>query len=208
MWNLHRAGKNKRSRLKRKNLQPLKAEYSASTALKDMSYSPKLASFAAVGFLLRTYCQDWLQQLRKRTVGLLVQQPGARWHVTTTLPEAPEAPGEKLSKHKRDLQDPCRCIGLARLPLLQDTVTQLVLSTDLNMDSPLLPLKREPDANRLYVDIARHLRFTAQEDPLRVRFPALDCNSKVPTTDMQELIQKQELAAGVDLVNMTNGEKT
>ncbi|KAM7191165.1 Protein kinase-like domain containing protein [Rhypophila sp. PSN 637] len=158
-----------------------------------------------VEFIRRTYRQDWPGHPQKRSLRLLVLSPGARWHVTVTFPDAPKAPeATPPSKQRKDLEGLCRCIDFDHIPLLRDTVTELVLSTE---GTVALPVKAEPDAESLYTSVIRRLRFYTREDPLRVRFPPLDASGKTSTRDVSEITKVRELAAGVHVVRLRGDER-
>ena len=160
---------------------------------------------AVVEFIRRTYRQDWPGHPQKRSLRLLVRFPGAMWHVTVTFPDAPKAPETTPpSQQRRDLEGLCRCIDFDRIPLLRDTVTELVLSTKGNV---ALPVKAEPNADSLYSSIIGRLRFCVREDPLRARFPPLNASGKTSTRDASEITKERELAAGVHVVRLHGDER-
>lgn len=162
-----------------------------------------------VELIQRTYRQDWPCQPQRRSLGLLVRLPGAKWHVNVTFSDAPRAPAAvPLWRQKKDLEGLCHCIDFDPIPLRRDTVTELVLFTKHNAtEASRLPVKAEPDVDSLYAGVAGRLYFYTQEDPLRVRFPLLNVSSRTSTKDMSEITKERELADGVHIIRLCGDER-
>lgn len=64
-------------------------------------------------------------------------------------------------KKRQDLEDPCRCIDFGMCTLLDDVVTELIVTRD--GASPNSPFQRAPQTNREYGPIAGGLSIHVQE---------------------------------------------
>ncbi|KAL2137203.1 hypothetical protein VTI74DRAFT_6414 [Chaetomium olivicolor] len=112
---------------------------------------------------------------------LILQQAGRQWHSRVTFCGAiygiRKVPGRADgSKRRGDLEDLCRRIDFEKLPLLNDTVTEIIITPDQpeNVPSQLLPLVNSPKIESEYY--RRHevglLWVRTREDPRR--FPVIE----------------------------------
>ncbi|TVY13911.1 hypothetical protein LARI1_G008939 [Lachnellula arida] len=106
----------------------------------------------------------------------------------------------------------CSCINFDLIELLNDTVTELVLTyqqdaTTTTPRSQTLHFKTTPDIKSEYNPVINQLRVCIREDPSRVRFPVYNISS-VPTKDLSEIIKTQELSTGVYKVRVIGNEVT
>ncbi len=96
-------------------------------------------------------------------------------------------------KRQNDLQDLCRCIDFRQIPLLDDTVTEVILSLDPSPESVKLLYATQPSADSEYANVISHLWVCTLEDPLRIRFPVYDSGNSIPARRLSEIREKEEL---------------
>lgn len=151
-----------------------------------------------IEFLPRTYGQNAVQP-RKRWLKLILRFSRSQWHLKvafhgTIQDDRHPIFGKKL-KRRNDLQDLCRCIDFRQIRLLDDTVTEVILSLGLdpNAQSVKLPCIGQPDMDSEYVSVVGQLCVRTLEDPLRIRFPVYDSDSGIPTRELFEIRDKEEL---------------
>ncbi|KAL5350999.1 hypothetical protein ACLOAV_004573 [Pseudogymnoascus australis] len=106
-------------------------------------------------------------------------------------------------ERRKHLTNLCLCINFDSIKLLDDTVTELIITyqQDTTIATPQrqnLCFKATPDAEPEYSLIVDHLRVIIREDPFRVRFPMYE-SSFGPnlTKDLSEVTKIQELGMGV-----------
>jgi hypothetical protein len=61
------------------------------------------------------------------------------------------------NKRRNDLRDHCHCIDFRQIPLLDDKVTEVILSLDPNLESVKLPYTIQPSADSEYASVISHL---------------------------------------------------
>jgi serine/threonine protein kinase len=139
-----------------------------------------------------------------------------KWHVKVTfqgtLQSARTATFARVTKRREDLKNLCLCIDFGRIPLLDDTVTELIVTRQHDVataQGQKLRLKTAPDTESEYASIVDHLWLYIREDPFRVRFPVYNGDGGgTPTKDLSEIRKKQELSAGVHEVRVDDDEKS
>ncbi|KAL2191829.1 kinase-like protein [Thermothelomyces heterothallicus CBS 203.75] len=149
-----------------------------------------------IEFLPRTYGENAVQP-RKRWLKLILRSSRSQWHLKVSFHgtiQDDQHPifGKKL-KRRNDLQDLCRCIDFRRIQLLDNTVTEVILSLDPGTQSVRLPCQTQPAADSEYISVISHLWVRTLEDPLRIRFPVFDNDSGIPTKELSEIREKEEL---------------
>ncbi|KAI0399025.1 kinase-like domain-containing protein [Xylaria palmicola] len=140
----------------------------------------------------------------------LFTDPPSQWHVKITFEGV--FPSSDLNstwlQRKKDFEQLCRSLNFGSLSLLNDTVTEIILSYPLvepdDTRNTINSLHISPlgDCN-IFTPVVHQLQISIQEDPTRVRFPLCD-NYPVPTIDLNIVKNSQELAAGVHLVHIAN----
>ncbi|KAI0888370.1 kinase-like domain-containing protein [Annulohypoxylon maeteangense] len=164
-----------------------------------MALNDGLPALPELSFIRRSYTEKYRknngnenQQQDEGSIyrtELIFKHINRKWHVKVTLTlksmiQLPEINAKWLQR-KKDFEDLCRCINFSGIPLLEDTVTELILSNDLcDPELHLLP---------------QSIRFRIQEDPERIRFPLYD-GGGIPTIDWSAIQKGQEFAAGVHKV--------
>ncbi|GAB1319401.1 hypothetical protein MFIFM68171_09611 [Madurella fahalii] len=149
-----------------------------------------------IEFLPRTYDQNW-DRPRKRWIKLILRSSRSTWHVKVsvhgTIADDQHPIFGKRQKRRKDLHDLCRHIDFRRIQLLDDTVTEVILSLDSDPQSVRLLCKAQPDPDSEYATVINHLWVRTVEDPLRVRFPVFHSDSSIPTRRLSEIREKDEL---------------
>ncbi|KAH6714683.1 hypothetical protein BKA61DRAFT_575401 [Leptodontidium sp. MPI-SDFR-AT-0119] len=117
------------------------------------------------------------------------------WHLKLTfhgkVQSTKNSAFAKAAKRRKDLENLCLCIDFDLSQLLDDTVTELLLSREY-----------ETFCQRLHLKTPLH---PEREDPYRVRFPPYDVKSSgVPTRHLLDIKKIQELGMGVYRVHVDN----
>lgn len=156
-----------------------------------------------IEFLPRTYDErsDKDAEPWKRWLCLLVRSSGSKWHLRVTfcgaIQDDQNPVPRRRPQRRKDLEDLCRCIDFQQLHLLDDTVTEVVISRDCDAQSTRLPCKTQPNPESEYSSVVGQLWARTQEDSRRVRYPAYDSASGIPTKDRSEIEINKELHGGV-----------
>ncbi|KAL4783833.1 protein kinase [Aspergillus varians] len=97
-------------------------------------------------------------------------------------------------------------IDYGSLPLLDDTVTELILDTLTGeQGSKLIIRANEESTNNPFVKIVSRLRWNVQEDPSRVVYPLCDEFPAFQPINLDELSDQREIADGVfQVLNISN----
>lgn len=74
------------------------------------------------------------------------------------------------------------------------------------MSGSKLPCKTQPDVDSGYAFVVCNLWVSTREDPLRVRYLSCPCGSDIPTRDVSEIVEKEELSGGVHKVRVLGDE--
>jgi serine/threonine protein kinase len=115
-------------------------------------------------------------------------------------------------KRRADLENLCLCIEFDFIQLLNDTVTELIVTHHHDAtiaERQRLQLKTTLDTESEYASIADHLWLCIREDPFRVRFPVYNSGSSgTITKDLADIEEKQELGTGVYKVCVHGEEKS
>ena len=141
----------------------------------------------------------------KRSVGLILETSRCRWHVTVAF-RIPRTRTIKKRKRQEDLKNLCCCIDYDHIQLLDNTVTELLISRCQEVECQRLPLKAVPDEESEHRPSANSLWLFVREDPSRVRYPLYN-GSNTYTKDVAEIRKDQELAPGVHKVRLDNDDK-
>ena len=146
---------------------------------------------------------------RKRGLRFVLHCSDRMWHLKLTfhgkVQSAKSSAFAKAAKRRRDLENLCSCIDFDLSQLLNDTVTELLLSRECETSCQQLRLKTPLHPESEYADIVDNLWFRVQEDPYRVRFPPYDVKSSaVPSRHLLDIKKIQELGMGVYLVHVDN----
>ncbi|KAJ2895016.1 hypothetical protein MKZ38_006993 [Zalerion maritima] len=168
-----------------------------------------------IDFTRRSYKEEILKrgtEPHKRSLKFILRLSRSKWQVTVTfhgkLQSARTATTfAKVAKRREDLKNVCFCIDFGRIPLLDDTVTELIVSCNRGAQARRLWLKTLPDTESEYAAIADCLRLHVREDPFRVRFPLYYGDGSTPTKDLSGIIKQQELSAGVHVALIDGDEK-
>ena len=149
-----------------------------------------------IEFLPRTYDKDGVQP-RTRSLKLILRSPRSEWHLKVAFHGTIEADQHPIFskglKRRNDLKDLCCCIDFCKIQILDDTVTEVILSLDPSTQSVRLPYKTQPHADSEYISVIGHLWVRTLEDPLRIRFPVYNSNSGIPPRELSEIREKEEL---------------
>ncbi|KAI0410515.1 kinase-like domain-containing protein [Xylaria grammica] len=142
----------------------------------------------------------------------LVRADGSKWHIKITfrgtLPSRDVKPSEL--HRKRDFDKLCRSLDIGSLSLINDTVTEIVLSNTVPdschaapsyATDTLMPpdaankLKDEPC--NMYACVVHQMQIVdLREDPTRMRFLPCD-HDRIPTRDLTSIREERGLGAGV-----------
>jgi serine/threonine protein kinase len=144
---------------------------------------------------------------QKRTLSFVSRLSCSKWHAKITFEGTLQsaqstATFAKAQKRREDLESLCGHIDFGDIQLLDNTVTELVVTRVQNAATQRLRLKTALDATNEYEPIASHLRFQVQEDPSRVRFPSFNNGGNIRTIDLSEIRKKRRLSAGVHVVDV------
>ncbi|KAK5637549.1 hypothetical protein RRF57_013264 [Xylaria bambusicola] len=131
----------------------------------------------------------------------------SKWHVKVTFRGVLQSSDIRSAwlQRKRDLVQLCQMLELGSLPLLDNTVTEVILSNTppdpRNVSTyQINNLHLEPC--NMYARVARQLYAIVREDPVRVRFPLHNNDLEIPAKDLTVVRKEMELAAGVYLAHI------
>ncbi|KAK4242729.1 kinase-like domain-containing protein [Achaetomium macrosporum] len=164
--------------------------------IKEFSMDP-----CAIEFLPRTYNKTGAKgaEPEKRWLNLIVRSSGSKWHVKVTFrgtTQDTQNPNfSNRPKRRKDLENLCACIDFQQISLLDDTVTELILTRW------RLPCKEQPNADSDFTSVAGGIWVHTWEDPLRVRYPLYRFGSSIPTKDISEIKEKEALDDGIGAVH-------
>ncbi|KAH8586149.1 hypothetical protein B0O99DRAFT_656987 [Bisporella sp. PMI_857] len=141
-----------------------------------------------------------------------------KWHVKVTFKgtfqSAQTSNFARKPERRKHLMNFCLCIDFNSINLLNDTVTELIIThqQDARTTNPqcqMLWFKTTLDTETEYLFIANRLCVSIQEDSLRVRFPIYtSAVSSVLTTKVSEITKTQELSIGVYTARIVGSETT
>lgn len=151
-----------------------------------------------------------------RSLSFVFHLSHLKWHVKLTfrgtLQSAQTAAFAGVMKRRADLENLCLCIEFDFIQLLNDTVTELIVTHHHDAtiaERQRLQLKTTLDTESEYASIADHLWLCIREDPFRVRFPVYNSGSSgTITKDLADIEEKQELGTGVYKVCVHGEEKS
>ncbi|KAH8588019.1 kinase-like domain-containing protein [Bisporella sp. PMI_857] len=164
-------------------------------------------------FTPRTYKEETESkgtEPKKRWLNLVLSSLNRKWHIKLIfqgkLQSAQNNSFAKVTKRRKDLENLCLCINFESIQLLDDTVTELLLSREQDTHRQKLRLKTLPDVESEYA-VINDLWFCIQEDPYRVRFPIYNGGSNcVPIRDLSAIKKIKEFGMGVHLVHVDSDE--
>jgi Protein kinase domain len=113
-------------------------------------------------------------------------------------------------ERRNEFQTFVRLIDYGSLPLLKDTVTELILDEDSgghNSNFIIVHTTSEESARNPFVKIAARLRWTVQEDPSRVVYPLCTEFPSFRSINLHDLSNEREIADGVFQV-LDDNDKT
>ena len=122
---------------------------------------------------------------KKRWLNLVLCSLERKWHIKLIfqgkLQSAQNNAFAKVTKHRKDLENLCLCINFESIQLLDDTVTEFLLTREQDTHRKKLRLKTPLDTESEYA-VIDDLWLRIQEDPYRVRFSIYNgCGSCGPT---------------------------
>ena len=108
------------------------------------------------------------------SISLVAQTSHLKWHVRVTfcgeLQTGQQAPN--WTKRWLDFRHLCNCIDFGRLPLLDNTVTELLILPKADVQFLRLPLRMLPSNDSDYAAFQKaDLRFRIREYARRIRYP-------------------------------------
>lgn len=184
--------------------------WTSSTISITTNMTPHSTDSWTINFLPKTYEEQILKtgaEPQKRWLSLVLREHSSKWHVKVTFHGTLQnlSTFAKVTKRREDLRDLCDFIDFSQIKLLNNTVTELVITHNHNtavVQSQQLPLKKplEPlKAENEYASVAKFLQFDIREDPFRVRFPPFNNSaiSSILTKDLSQIKKKRELNANV-----------
>lgn len=147
----------------------------------------------------------------KRGLSFVLYRLDRKWHIKLTyrgnVKSAEDHAFAERPQRQKDFENVCLCIDFDQYQLLDNTVTELLLSQKNETHYQPLHLKRQLEPESEYAIIVDNLWCRVQEDPLRVRFPGYNARSSgVSTMRLSDIKMRQELSLGVHLVHVDNAE--
>ncbi|KAJ5467087.1 kinase domain protein [Penicillium sp. IBT 31633x] len=140
----------------------------------------------------------------RRSLNLIYRFQDQKWWIKVTFKGAihiyphdvkPEQIKSKRERRK-EFQDFVKLIDFQLLPLLDDTVTEVILNEDPETNEHI-KLYREPEDTNPFTKLTRHLRFYIREDPSRVIYPLRQQFPSFRAIDLAELVEEDEISDGV-----------
>ncbi|OQD89732.1 hypothetical protein PENANT_c002G09091 [Penicillium antarcticum] len=139
-----------------------------------------------------------------RSQTLIYHYQDRRWWIKVTfagsviLPDAEAEQTKPTRERRNEFQDFVRLIDFHTMPLLDDTVTEAIISEDQKSKTtePVILYGKPKDTNR-FANIAKHLQFYVQEDPLRVDYPLRLEFPSFRAIDAAELREEHEINSRV-----------
>lgn len=173
---------------------------------------PAAAEPLAIEFLPRTYSSDSVCG-KKRWINVILRSSRSQWHLKFTFSGTAVQDGArpivaKGMKRRNDLRDLCRCIDFRQIPLLDDTVTEVIMSLDPSPECVKLPYTTQPGADSEYASVISNLWVRTLEDPLRIRFPIHDSSKGIPARRLSEIREKEELNGDSVYKVLLQGDET
>lgn len=154
----------------------------------------------ALSFIRRSYKEDKYRTANtvERALGVILSTSHSKWHLTVTFAISKEdasriIPKLNVKERREDFESFCRGIDYDKINLLNDTVTQLLISRDRSPEWEVLPVKAGLDKDGGYGD---SLWLCVREDPTRVLYPVYN-DLNVSTLDSKNIKKEDELAPGV-----------
>ncbi|KAJ5784029.1 protein kinase domain-containing protein [Penicillium psychrosexuale] len=159
---------------------------------------------------LKSYCEDrdfraeGRPEPNSRSQALIYHFEDKKWWIKVTFKGAVSSfphdvePEQVKSKRERrkEFQQFVTLIDFHSLALLDDTVTELILSEDPKTTEPV-NIHREPEDTNRFAKLINNLRFHIREDPLRVAYPPCIQFPSFRAINVAELIEEDEITDGV-----------
>jgi serine/threonine protein kinase len=196
--------------------QPPNSAFTLSS-LHHLGLQPSSDSWT-IYFTPRTYKEEIEEKGKeptKRGLDLVLHFFNFKWHVKLTFQGTLSrytVTFAKVTKRRKDLENLCLCIDFKLIHLLDDTVTELIVTQRYDTTTTLgqkLPLNTSPETEGEYAPIVDHLWLYTQEDPFWVRFLVYDSGrSSTPMKHLSEIGMKQELGLGVYKVQVGSDQKS
>jgi hypothetical protein len=180
--------------------------------LPAMSTTPSIVSWS-IFFSPKTYKEETEgrgSEPKKRGLNFVLDSLDRKWHVKLTfqgiLQSAQNNTFAKVTKRRKDLEDLCLCVDFQSTQLLDDTVTELLLTREHDTYCQKLCLKTPLDMESEYA-VIDDLWLRIQEDPCRVRYPVYNGRgSRVPARDLLAIKKMKEFGMGVHLVHVDSDD--
>lgn len=175
-----------------------------------------LTNSRTIVFTPRTYKEEiWERgtEPQSRSLNFVLHFSHLQWHVKVTfrgtLQSAQTAAFAKVTKRRNDLENLCLCIDFDFIQLLDDTVTELIVTRQhdgITAHSQRLRFTTALNAESEYAPVD-YLWLYIQEDPFRVRFPVYNGGGDgTSTKDLSEIRKTQELSTGVHVIRVNGVE--
>jgi hypothetical protein len=101
-------------------------------------------------------------------------------------------------QRRKEYQDFIRRIDLESLPLLDDTVSEVILEEAGHQSGPTVKIHESDElAASPFANLSRQLTYIIREDPLRVIYPLCDEFPSLRKFEITELFEKTEIREGV-----------
>lgn len=147
---------------------------------------------------------------KKRWLNFVLHSLDRKWHVKLTFQGILQSDQNntfaKVTKRRKDLENLCLCIDFESTQLLDNTVTEILLTRGHDMPRQKLCLRTPLDTESEYA-VINDLWLCIQEDLCRVQFPIYNgCSSCVPTKDLSAIKKMKEFGMGVHLVHVNSHE--
>lgn len=153
--------------------------------------------------------EDYLSQQRpepnSRSQTLIYHNKGNKWWVKVTLRGAIYStldnnkmiPKSTKRQRRDEFNNFVRLIDFGSLPLLRDTVTELILGEDLEATATIkLDYDANSSPNRI-AEYSKNLKYEIREDPLRVNYPPCQDFPFFRRIDATKLTDREEIVDGV-----------
>ncbi|KAL2068979.1 hypothetical protein VTL71DRAFT_15317 [Oculimacula yallundae] len=150
---------------------------------------------------------DEHEEPRKRGIRIVLSTSGFRWHIQVYFLGrlSPTSSLSQTPKRQADLIDLCRCIDFDEMELLENVVTEFVI-THLDQSSNPLRLITNLEISSHYASITDDLRYQVKEAINCVQFPSYIGDGTLPPRDLSEIREMYELTPGKYRVRVRGDE--
>ncbi|KAK3933763.1 protein kinase [Diplogelasinospora grovesii] len=173
-------------------------------------------------FVARSYREDegylcqGTSEPESRSIDVELHTVDLKWHIKVTFEgllqsSYPRCLPKTKPKRKKDLQELCAQICFGNVPLLNDTVTEVVItlaSDDKQGQFARLPLRSPtigvaaPESQNQFAAVIRDLRFRVQEDASRVLYPRVSSVAVLPKRWLSTIEIIDTIGGKVDIVQV------